>query len=915
MIALTTLTWSGSVYPTSISGGGVTTWSKAVDYPVTAHGYDAQIWYGTVTSTGSSTITVNYPGGAPSDWIEFNAQEFSSSAGSGTTWGVDHTGTQSNASSTTETFPSLSPSGSGELYFGYADAIGGYPSVGSTSGFTYGITSGANVVAYDTNVSSPSAYQPTASVSPAEVSLALATAFTASGSGGGGGAATISAVGSLASNAATGLSTLSVGPQHVGDMIALTTLTWSGSVYPTSISGGGVTTWSKAVDYPVTADGYDAQIWYGTVTTTGSSTITVNYPGGAPSDWIEFNAQEFSSSTGTGTTWAVDHTGTKSNASSTTETFPSLSPSGSGELYFGYADAIGGYPSVGSTSGFTYGITSGANVVAYDTSVSSPSAYQPTASVSPAEVSLALATTFTATGSGGGGGAATISAVGSLASNAATGLSTLAVGPQHVGDMIALTTLTWSGSVYPTSISGGGVTTWSKAVDYPVTAHGYDAQIWYGTVTSTGSSTITVNYPGGAPSDWIEFNAQEFSSSAGSGTTWGVDHTGTQSNASSTTETFPSLSPSGSGELYFGYADAIGGYPSVGSTSGFTYGITSGANVVAYDTSVSSPSAYQPTASVSPAEVSLALATTFTATGSGGCTTGSGSGSGPIVTGISPCSGSTSGGTSVVITGSNFAGVTGVKFGTVAASSYTVTSSTSITAVAPAGSAGSVDVTVSTGNMRLQELAAYSAYGVQTIQAGADVTPFGFQGSYTDPSGLIYLVNRYYDPATGEFLTVDPDVATTNAPYFYAGDDPVNESDPSGEWANICHGVLWLGWIASPALCAIGSATATTPGASLYRLGTKYENAAVLQASAASAQAGGFPFGVSVLDRRPSNTSNYSTANTNAVEQEFHVAKTGSNRNHYTVVLPNPVTAKVAAKFNQLFGRNPPASLTSDNGC
>ena len=155
-------------------------------------------------------------------------------------------------------------------------------------------------------------------------------------------------------------------------------------------------------------------------------------------------------------------------------------------------------------------------------------------------------------------------------------------------------------------------------------------------------------------SDWIEFNAQEFSSSAGSGTTWGVDHTGTQSNASSTTETFPSLSPSGSGELYFGYADAIGGYPSVGSTSGFTYGITSGANVVAYDTSVSSPSAYQPTASVSPAEVSLALATTFTATGSGGCTTGSGSGSGPIVTGISPCSGSTSGGTSVVITGSNF---------------------------------------------------------------------------------------------------------------------------------------------------------------------------------------------------------------------------------------------------------------------
>jgi hypothetical protein len=41
-------------------------------------------------------------------------------------------------------------------------------------------------------------------------------------------------------------------------------------------------------------------------------------------------------------------------------------------------------------------------------------------------------------------------------------------------------------------------------------------------------------------------------------------------------------------------------------------------------------------------------------------------------------------------------------------------------------------------------------------------------------------VHRYYDPATGQFLTVDPLVNQTNAPYFYAGDDPVNASDPTG---------------------------------------------------------------------------------------------------------------------------------------
>jgi hypothetical protein len=41
-------------------------------------------------------------------------------------------------------------------------------------------------------------------------------------------------------------------------------------------------------------------------------------------------------------------------------------------------------------------------------------------------------------------------------------------------------------------------------------------------------------------------------------------------------------------------------------------------------------------------------------------------------------------------------------------------------------------------------------------------------------------VARYYDPATGQFLSIDPDVALTDAPFNYAGDDPVNESDPTG---------------------------------------------------------------------------------------------------------------------------------------
>ena len=67
----------------------------------------------------------------------------------------------------------------------------------------------------------------------------------------------------------------------------------------------------------------------------------------------------------------------------------------------------------------------------------------------------------------------------------------------------------------------------------------------------------------------------------------------------------------------------------------------------------------------------------------------------PVITSISPTSGPTTGGTSVIITGRDFTGVSKVLFGSVAASSFTVNSTTQITAVSPAGS-GTVDVKVTT---------------------------------------------------------------------------------------------------------------------------------------------------------------------------------------------------------------------------
>jgi RHS repeat-associated protein len=75
----------------------------------------------------------------------------------------------------------------------------------------------------------------------------------------------------------------------------------------------------------------------------------------------------------------------------------------------------------------------------------------------------------------------------------------------------------------------------------------------------------------------------------------------------------------------------------------------------------------------------------------------------------------------------------------------------------------------------------YDPYGRQTAHTGTATTPLGFAGQYADAeTGFIYLRNRYYDPATAQFLSQDPAVAVTRSAYGYIGNDPLNGTDPSG---------------------------------------------------------------------------------------------------------------------------------------
>jgi RHS repeat-associated protein len=74
---------------------------------------------------------------------------------------------------------------------------------------------------------------------------------------------------------------------------------------------------------------------------------------------------------------------------------------------------------------------------------------------------------------------------------------------------------------------------------------------------------------------------------------------------------------------------------------------------------------------------------------------------------------------------------------------------------------------------------AYSAWGIPASgnATGNRYTFTGYQ--YDQTSGLYYAGSRYYDPATGRFLSEDPQPAANSYPY--AANDPVGNVDVRGE--------------------------------------------------------------------------------------------------------------------------------------
>ena len=145
----------------------------------------------------------------------------------------------------------------------------------------------------------------------------------------------------------------------------------------------------------------------------------------------------------------------------------------------------------------------------------------------------------------------------------------------------------------------------------------------------------------------------------------------------------------------------------------------------------------------------------------------------PTVAAISPSSGAAGGGTEVTITGTNLGSASGVNFGTTAATSVHVVSSTTVTAIAPAHAAGTVDVTVvtPTGTTTAVPVDRY------TFLARPEVSKLSVKGGPATGGTVVTVTGTgFAGPVSVSFGGVPATSVTVNSPTSLTATSPANVS-------------------------------------------------------------------------------------------------------------------------------------------
>lgn len=179
----------------------------------------------------------------------------------------------------------------------------------------------------------------------------------------------------------------------------------------------------------------------------------------------------------------------------------------------------------------------------------------------------------------------TFAAVGSLFQARIGGVTFTGPAATTIGNLFVLQLINETDSVTEVSALSSSSAIWTQVgTHFNGTTNTGTVTTFIGKVTSTSAATVTITFAGLTPGT-TQIIGHEFSSTVGS---WAFDAQGHIDSAG--TNTWATLTPSGTGELYFGYAENSG-VASAGSTSGFTYALDSNSNGVAWNTNVSSATA------------------------------------------------------------------------------------------------------------------------------------------------------------------------------------------------------------------------------------------------------------------------------------------------------------------------------------
>jgi hypothetical protein len=341
----------------------------------------------------------------------------------------------------------------------------------------------------------------------------------------------------------------------------------------------------------------------------------------------------------------------------------------------------------------------------------------------------------------------------------------------------------------------------------PVKGTGLTQSVYYAKDILGGSNSVIVTFNKSA--SFPDVRVLEYS---GADTANPLDTVASASGNSASANS-GSATTTAANELIFG-ADTV-------ATGNLTAGpnftpriITSPDSDLAEDRSVSTTGTYSATATLSASGPWVMQMVALKASGS----------SAPTITTISPNSGSTSGGTAVTITGTNFVSGATVTFGGTGATGVTVVSSTSITATTPAHAAGAVNVVVtdSKGSGTLTNGFTYigSPPTITTISPNSGSTNGGTGVTITGTNFLSGATVTFGGTGATGVTVVSSTSITATTPAHAAGAVNVVVTDSSGS------GTLTNGFTYTAAvIIGLVQATSATPQSSQTSVKVSYSKA------------------------------------------------------------------------------------------